>query len=128
MIHLPELISDLGVILMTAAAVTLIFRKIKQPVVLGYLIAGFLVGPYVPLLPTVQDRASITVWAEIGVIVLLFGLGLEFSFKKLATVGRSASIIAVFEVLFMLAVGYLAGQLMGWNSIDSIFLGAILSM
>lgn len=128
MIHLPELISDLGMILITAAAVTLIFRKIKQPVVLGYLIAGFLVGPYLPLLPTVKDRASITVWAEIGVIVLLFGLGLEFSFKKLASVGRSASIIAIFEVLFMLAVGFAAGQIMGWNSMDSIFLGAILSM
>lgn len=128
MIHLPELISDLGVILMTAAAVTLIFRKIKQPVVLGYLIAGFLVGPYVPLLPTVQDRASITVWAEIGVIVLLFGLGLEFSFKKLASVGKSASVIAIFEVIFMLGVGYLAGQLMDWNAMDSLFLGAILSM
>ena len=102
MMHLPELIQDLGFILITAAVVTLIFKKLNQPVVLGYLIAGFLVSSHVPYFPNVKDVASIKIWAEIGIIVLLFGLGLEFSFKKLAQTGRSATITAVFEVIFML--------------------------
>lgn len=128
MTHLPALIQDLGVILMIAALVTLIFKRLRQPVVLGYLIAGLLVGPHVPMIPGVSDTASIQVWAEMGVIFLLFGLGLEFSFKKLAEVGRSATVIAVFEVLFMLGVGYFAGQLLSWSKMDSLFLGGILAI
>ncbi len=128
MVHLPTLIQDLAFILITAAVVTLLFKRLGQPVVLGYLIAGFLLGPHVPFMPNVQDTNSIKVWAEIGVIILLFGLGLEFSFKKLARVGKSASITAVFEVGFMLVVGFAAGQLMGWNLMDSLFLGGILSI
>lgn len=128
MIHLPELIKDLGFILMTAAVVTLVFRYLKQPVVLGYIVAGLLVGPHVPFVPTIKDSANLTIWAEIGVIFLLFSLGLEFSFKKLSQVGRSAGIIAVVEVIFMMAVGYLTGQLFGWSKMDSLFLGGILSI
>lgn len=128
MTHLPPLIQDLAFILMTAAVVTILFRWLKQPVVLGYLIAGFLVGPHVPLVPTITDTASVTVWAEIGVIFLLFGLGLEFSFKKLAEVGKSASITAIFEIVFMLGIGYLVGQALNWSSMDSLFLGGILSI
>jgi len=128
MLHLPDLIKDLGFILVTAAAVTLLFRQLNQPVVLGYLVAGFLVGPHVPFIPTVTDTQSIKVWAEIGVIFLLFSLGLEFSFKKLAQVGRSAGITASFEVVFMMALGYLVGQLFGWPKMDSIFLGGILAI
>ena len=128
MIHLPQLIQDLGVILVTAAVVTVLFKKLKQPVVLGYLIAGFLLSPHVTFLPTVKDTTAVTIWAEIGVIILLFGLGLEFSFKKLARVGKSASVTAVVEVIFMLLVGYVAGQFLGWNSMDSLFLGGILSI
>lgn len=128
MAHLPELIRDLCFILVTAAVVTLVFRKLRQPVVLGYLIAGFLLGPHVPYLPTVTDVESIKVWAEIGIIFLLFGLGLEFSFKKLAQVGKSASITAVFEILFMLGLGYFVGQVFGWSKMDSLFLGGILSI
>lgn len=128
MMHLPELIQDLGFILMTAAAVTLIFKKLNQPVVLGYLIAGFLVSSHVPFLPNVKDVTSIKIWAEIGIIILLFGLGLEFSFKKLVQTGRSATITAFFEVIFMLVAGYVFGQIMGWNQIDSLFLGGILSI
>ena len=128
MAHLPDLIRDLGLILMAAAAVTVLFRALKQPVVLGYLIAGFLVGPHFGLLPTVKDQKSIAIWAEIGVIFLLFGLGLEFSFRKLSRVGKSASITALFEVLFMLGLGALTGQLLGWSKIDSLFLGALLSI
>lgn len=128
MTHLPALISDLCVILVTAAGVTLIFRKLKQPVVLGYLIAGMLVGPHFTLLPTVQDTKSITIWAEIGVIFLLFGLGLEFSFKKLFQVGKSAAITAVVEVLALLGLGYVLGRALGWSTMDSVFLGGILSI
>ncbi len=128
MIHLPVLIQDLGFILITAAVVTLLFKFLKQPVVLGYLIAGFLLGPHFSWAPTVKDMASIQVWAEIGVIFLLFGLGLEFSFKKLAKVGASASITAFVEVVSMLGIGYLVGRLMGWSTMDSLFLGGILSV
>lgn len=128
MMHLPKLIEDLAFILMAAAVTTVIFRALKQPVVLGYLIAGILVSPHVPLLPTVTDTENLKVWAEIGVIFLLFGLGLEFSFKKLARVGMSASITGGFEILFMLAVGYLTGILFGWSKMDSLFLGGMLSI
>lgn len=128
MSHLPDLIQDLCIILVTAALVSLIFKKLKQPVVLGYLIAGFLVGSHFSFFPSIKDTANVTIWAEIGVIFLLFGLGLEFSFKKLAKVGKSASITASFEILFMLGVGYLIGQVLGWSAMDSIFLGGILSI
>lgn len=128
MIHLPHLITDLGFILVIAALSTLLFKKLGQPLVLGYLIAGFLVSPHVPFFPTVVDRESIQVWSEIGVIFLLFSLGLEFSFKKLLKVGGSAGFTAVFEIVFMMGLGFLVGRLLGWNSIDSLFFGAILSM
>lgn len=128
MIHLPKLIEDLAFILMTAAVTTVLFRALKQPVVLGYLLAGILVSPHVPLLPTITDTDNLKVWAEIGVIFLLFGLGLEFSFRKLARVGFSASVTGGFEILFMLAVGYGVGLAMGWPSMDSLFLGGMLSI
>jgi CPA2 family monovalent cation:H+ antiporter-2 len=128
MIHLPVLITDLALILAAAGVTTLLFKQIKQPLVLGYILAGFLVGPHTLYLPTVTDNESIHIWAEIGVVFLLFSLGLEFSFKKLVKVGGSASITAVVEVLFMLLTGYLAGLAMGWSSMDCIFLGGILSV
>lgn len=128
MIHLPRLIIDLGLILGAAAVVTLIFRRLKQPTVLGYILAGLLVGPHFPLFPSITDTANIEVWAEIGVIFLLFSLGLEFSFKKLVKVGGSASITAIIEVVIMLVVGYVTGKTMGWSTMDSIFLGGILSI
>ncbi|WP_443946033.1 cation:proton antiporter [Pedobacter sp. AW1-32] len=128
MIHLPDLIADLGLILAAAGITTLLFKRIKQPLVLGYILAGLMVGPHINLLPTVTDQKSITIWAEIGVIFLLFSLGLEFSFKKLVKVGGSSSITAVVEVLFMLLIGYAAGKIMGWKTMDSIFLGGILSV
>lgn len=128
MTHLPHLITDLSFILVIAALSTLLFKKLGQPLVLGYLIAGFLVSPHVPFIPTVTDNESIKVWSEIGVIFLLFSLGLEFSFKKLFKVGGSASFTAVFEVIFMLGLGYMVGRLFGWNQIDSLFFGGILSV
>jgi CPA2 family monovalent cation:H+ antiporter-2 len=128
MIHLPVLIIDLALILAAAGVTTLLFKKIKQPLVLGYILAGLLVGPHVKFIPTVTDNESIHIWAEIGVIFLLFSLGLEFSFKKLVKVGGSASVTAVVEVVFMLLIGFFAGMAMGWSTMDSIFLGGILSV
>jgi CPA2 family monovalent cation:H+ antiporter-2 len=128
MIHLPVLIADLGLILAAGGITTLIFKKIKQPLVLGYILAGLLVGPHFKFIPTVSDNANITIWAEIGVIFLLFSLGLEFSFKKLVKVGGSSSITAAVEIIGMSLIGYGAGYLMGWSTMDSIFLGAVLSV
>ncbi len=113
---------------MTAGIAVLIFRKLKQPLVLGYLIAGFLAGNNFDFFPTVKDHHSVEVWAEIGVIFLLFSLGLEFSFKKLVKVGGTASITAATQIVTMVALGFLVGQLMGWSKMDSIFLGVMLSI
>lgn len=128
MVHLPELIRDLSLILITAGIVTLLFRWMKQPVVLGYLAAGLLVSPQVSFLPTVKETENIKVWGELGVIFLLFVLGLEFSFRKLLRVGRPASVAALVEVIFMGGAGYALGLLFGWSSMDSLFLGGILSI
>ncbi len=125
--HLPSLIKDLALILIVAAFVTLIFKKIRQPVVLGYIIAGFLVGPHLSLVPTVTDTENIETLAHIGVIFLLFSLGLEFSFKKLAKVGSSAAITALTEIVIIVIAGYYVGRWMGWSSMDSIFLGGMLA-
>src|SRR5688572_7606845 len=125
--HLPKLIEDLALILMAGALVTLLFRRIKQPLVLGYIIAGFLVGPYFHLFPTVADQENIETLAEIGVIFLLFSLGLEFSFKKLVRVGAAASITALVEIIFITVSGYFVGKLMGWSTMDSLFLGGMLA-
>ena len=126
--HLPELISDLAIILLTGGIVTLIFRKLNQPLVLGYILAGFLIGPYMPFFFTVADSVSIKTWSEIGVIILMFGLGLEFNLHKLISVGGTGVITALTEVLGMLLAGYAVGQALGWSSMDSIFLGGMLSM
>lgn len=126
--HLPALIQDLGFILITATVVTLLCRWLKQPVVLGYLIAGFLVGPHVPFIHTVTDIKGVQVWAEIGVIFLLFSLGLEFSFKKLSKVGGSAGITALFEISCMLMIGFFTGRILGWEMMDCLFLGGILAI
>jgi CPA2 family monovalent cation:H+ antiporter-2 len=126
--HLAPLIRDLSIILSVAALVTLIFERTKQPVVLGYIVAGIIVGPFTPPIPLVTDLASIKVWAELGVIFLMFSLGLEFSFRKLARVGGSATITAILEVLFMLLIGYQTGRFFGWKFFDSLFLGAMLSI
>jgi CPA2 family monovalent cation:H+ antiporter-2 len=126
--HLEPLISDLGLILLTAGIAVLLFKKLKQPLVLGYLIAGFLAGNHFDFFPSVTDIKSVEVWAEIGVIFLLFSLGLEFSFKKLMKVGGTASITATTQIVSMVFIGFLAGQWMDWSKMDSIFLGVILSI
>lgn len=126
--HLPAMIHDLALILGTAGMVTLLFKRLNQPIVLGYLVAGFLVGPKTSIFPTVIGVGSINLWAEIGVIFLLFALGLEFSFKKLFRVGGAAGFTALFEVSLMILFGYTAGRLLNWPTMDSLFLGGILSI
>lgn len=126
--HLAPLIQDLAVILGVAGLMSLIFQRIKQPVVLGYILAGMIVGPHTPPFQMVMDLSGIQTWAELGVIFLMFSLGLEFSFRKLARVGASAGITAGAEVLFFLPVGYATGKFFGWSSMDSIFLGAMLAI
>jgi CPA2 family monovalent cation:H+ antiporter-2 len=128
MIHLPAFIEDLGLILAAAGIVTLLFKRFHQPIVLGYIIAGFLVGPHFTFFPTITDNENVKVWAEIGIIFLLFGLGLEFSFKKLARVGNAATLTATVEVLAMATIGYFTGRFFGWSLMDSLFLGGILSI
>ncbi len=125
---MPKMITDLAIMLLTAGVVAVIFRRFKQPLVLGYILAGFLVGPYMPYFFTVVDSVSIETWSEIGIIILMFSLGLEFSLHKLASVGTTAVITAVTEVLGMLIIGYLVGQALGWGIMNSIFLGGMLSM
>lgn len=128
MAHLPTLIEDLALILCCAAITTLIFKRLKQPVVLGYIIAGLLVGPNFSLVPGVSDLEGVKIWAETGVIFLLFSLGLEFSFKRLASVGGNAFITGIFEVSCMTFIGFLAGKLLGWSQMDSVFLGGIIAI
>jgi len=127
MAHLPEIIQDMALILLVGALVTILFKRIKQPLVLGYIIAGFLVGPHFSYLPTIVDHENIETFAQIGVIMLLFSLGLEFSFKKLVKVGGPASITAVTEIIFVGLGGYLTGYLLGWNQMDSLFLAGMLA-
>lgn len=126
--HLDYLISDLALILIVAAIVTLLFKRINQPVVLGYIVAGFLISPNFVYLPTVVEAGDIHVWANIGVVFLMFGLGLEFSFKKIATVGGSAFIIALTVMGAMIFIGTGIGSMLGWSKMDCIFLGGMLSM
>lgn len=126
--HTESLISDLAMILICGAIITVLFKKLKQPLVLGYIVAGFLVGPNFLLFPSVTNEASIEFWAQIGIIILLFSLGLEFSFKKLMNVGGSAIVTASIIVGGMMLLGYGAGKLLGFSFINSLFLGAMLSM
>ncbi|MGA0559714.1 cation:proton antiporter [Larkinella sp. VNQ87] len=125
MAHLPNLIIDLAIILGTAAVTTLLFKWLRQPLVLGYILAGVLVGPKFSIFPTVSDPTTIRIWADIGVIVLLFSLGLEFNIKKLVKIGGTASLTGVIEIAGMLLLGYLTGMGLGWSTMDSIFLGGI---
>ena len=128
MAELPNLIKDLALILVVAGVVTLIFKKLRQPLVLGYIVAGFLVSPHMPYTMSVIDRSDITTWADIGVIFLLFALGLEFSFKKIIRMGMAPVIAAVTIIISMLFLGVNVGHMFGWSRMDSIFLGAMIAM
>jgi monovalent cation:H+ antiporter-2, CPA2 family len=125
--HLPKLIEDLALILIVGAVVTLLFKSIRQPIVLGYIIAGFLVGPHMLLIPTVADLENVHTLAEIGVIFLLFSLGLEFNLKKIRHIGGTSSITALVEIVFITFSGYGLGKFLGWSTMDSIFLGGMLA-
>lgn len=122
------LISDLAFILILGAATTLLFKWLRQPVVLGYIVAGFLASPHFTYLPSVTTEANIDFWAEIGIVVLLYSLGLEFSFKKLVNAGGSAVVTALIIVTGMMGVGFAIGHMLGFNHINSLFLGGMLSM
>lgn len=126
--ELPELITDLALILTCAGIVTILFKKLKQPVVLGYVVAGFLASPHMPYTPSVQEVGTVDVWANIGVIFLLFALGLEFSFKKILKMGSAPVIAAVSVICCMMSSGFLMGTLFGWSTMDCLFLGGMLAM
>ena len=128
MSELAPLISDLALILICAGVMTLVFKRLKQPLVLGYIVAGFLASPHVPLTPSVIDVANIHTWSEIGVIFLLFALGLEFSFKKLVKVGGTAVIAACTIIFCMILVGIFVGWSFGWQRMDCLYLGGMLAM
>ena len=122
------MVADLALILTSAGVVTVIFKLLKQPLVLGYLVAGFLVGPHLHIFPTVTDVSDVEVWSEIGIIFMMFSVGLEFSFKKLMSVGSKAFLTAFIGIIGMIGVGALLGFVMGWGVMESIFLGGMLSM
>lgn len=126
--HTPDMITDLAVMLLTAGLITILFKKIKQPLILGYILAGFLISPYFPLFFNVEDIDSINLWSEIGVIILMFHIGLEFNLHKLAKLGGTAVISAIIKMGGVMLTGYLVGILMGFSVISSLFLGCMLSI
>ena len=128
MSQLEPLIADLALILICAGAMTLLFKRLKQPVVLGYIVAGFLASPNMPYMPSVTDLHGIHLWSEIGVIFLLFALGLEFSFRKILRMGAAPIIAACAIIMGMMLVGMFTGQLFGWSQMDCIYLGGMLAM
>ena len=128
MSELPALIKDLALILVVAGIVTLLFKRLKQPLVLGYVVAGFLVSPHMPYTMSVVDQADIHTWADIGVMFLLFSLGLDFSFKKILKMGASPVIATCTIVFCMMMLGMLVGHAFGWAKMDCIFLGGMLAM
>lgn len=126
--HAISFIQDLAVIMLVAGVVTVLFHRLKQPVVLGYIVAGFIIGPHTPPVGLIHDEDTIKTLAELGVIFLMFCLGLEFSLRKLFKVGATAFIAAFLEITLMIWVGYEIGQFFGWKTMDSLFLGAILAI
>ena len=125
---LPALFMDLAVILVTAGVITVVFKWLKQPLVLGYILAGFFIGPYFPWFPAVTDTQNVHVWSDIGIVFLMFALGLEFSIKKLKKVGTTGAVTALTELAIMFLIGNTVGHLIGFKSMDCIFLGCMLSI
>ncbi|QBF24379.1 cation:proton antiporter [Pseudomonas tructae] len=126
--HAISFIQDLAVIMLVAGVVTILFHRFKQPVVLGYIVAGFIIGPHTPPFGLIHDEDTIKTLAELGVIFLMFCLGLEFSLRKLFKVGATAFIAAFLEIVLMIWIGFEIGRWFGWNTMDSLFLGAILAI
>ena len=128
MAELPTMIQDLALMLIVAGIVTLIFKRLKQPLVLGYIVAGFLVSPHMPYTASVADTENIHLWADIGVMFLLFSLGLDFSFKKILKMGASPFISAMVIIFSMSMLGVCVGKAFSWSRMDCIFLGGMLAM
>jgi monovalent cation:H+ antiporter-2, CPA2 family len=126
--HGVAFLQDLAIVMTVAAVVTIIFHRLRQPVVLGYILAGVIIGPHTPQILFLHDQASIQTLAELGMIFLMFALGLEFNFRKLTRVGVTALIAATMEIVLMIWVGYEIGRAFGWKSMDCLFLGAMLSI
>ena len=126
--HSLEFLQDLAVVMVLAGIVTVVFNRLKQPVVLGYILAGFIIGPHTPPYSLIHSEETINTLAELGVILLMFSLGLEFSLRKLRQVGGPALLAALLEIFAMGWVGFELGRLFGWSTTDSLFLGAMLSM
>ena len=122
------LLQDLAIVMIVAGVVTIIFHRLKQPVVLGYILAGLIVGPHTPPFPLVHDEQRIRTISDLGLIFLMFGLGLHFSLRRLAQVGMSALVAGIIEIAGMLLIGYAVGRLMHWGHMESIFLAAIVSI
>jgi CPA2 family monovalent cation:H+ antiporter-2 len=126
--HAISFIQDLAVIMLVAGVVTIVFHRLKQPVVLGYIVAGFIIGPHTPPVGLIHDEETIKILAELGVIFLMFCLGLEFSLRKLFKVGATAFVAAFLEIVLMIWIGYEIGRFFDWSTMDSLFLGAILAI
>lgn len=126
--EVPQLIIDLAIMLTTAAVVTIVFRKLKIPTILGYIVAGFLIGPHFPLFMNIESAASVETWSEIGVIIILFHIGLEFDFHKLTEIGSTAVVSAAVKMSGVMLVGYGFGKLAGMTNMNAVFLGAMLSI
>ena len=126
--HSATFLRDLAVVMIVAGLVTIIFHRLKQPVVLGYILAGLIIGPHTPPFPLIHDETAINTLADLGVVLLMFSLGLEFSLRKLQQVGGTAFIAALLEILLMVWLGYELGLFFGWSRMDSLFLGAMLSI
>ena len=122
------LLQDLAVVMIVSGLVTIFFHRFRLPVVLGYILAGFIIGPHTPPYPLIKDEASIETLAQLGVVFLMFALGLDFNLRKLRKVGAAALIAATLEILVMVWIGYEVGRFFGWGQMDSLFLGAILSI
>ena len=123
-----NLVRDLAVILISAGVFTIISKALKQPLILGYIIAGFLIGPNIDFFPGITSQETVHQWSEIGIIFLMFGLGLEFSFKKLMKVGSSAIVTALVKFVGVFIIGFVTSQALGWSMMESVFLGGLLSM
>jgi len=121
-------LQDLAIVMIIAGLVTLLFHRLKQPVVLGYLVAGFIIGPYTPPFPLIRSEDAIRIMADLGVVFLMFSLGMDFNLRKVRRIGPVAFIIAAFEILVMITAGYFAGSAFGWSKADSLFLGVMLSL
>ncbi|WP_338845610.1 cation:proton antiporter [Massilia sp. W12] len=126
--HASDFIHDLAMIMLIAGIVTVVFHYLRQPVVLGYIVAGVLIGPHTPLVQLIHDQHTIQILSELGVVFLMFSLGLEFSLRKLGKVGATAFVVALGKIVMMVWIGYQIGRLMSWSAMDALFLGAMLSI